>query len=1094
MRAFGSAMRTEIKNNAAGWQTLGMAVTGFGVALGAMAAISVKTFASFEQTMRNVQSVAGATDDQFVLMTEHAKELGETTVFTARQAGDAMYLLASAGFSAEQQMASTAAILDLAAATQADLSQATALTVSTLKAFGLEAKDAGRATNVFAATIASSQANMARLSVAMPIVSASFNQLGFSVETASAALGILFDRGLQASTAGTRLRLAVNKLLDVTPKAAAAIRNLGIKIEDVNPATNSLVDIVRQFETAGLDAASAAKIFGVRAEGMTLLVSAGADELERYTAELTGTNKAAELATIQLDTLVGDIKLLKSAVEGAAISLGEGLAPAIRGAARLLTELVGKFNALPQPIKAFTATVVGATAAMALFAGSGILLLAQLPKIGLAYKALSGAVLTARIALLEAGGAMAIFGTSAGVAGLAIVTLGSVVWATKRIYDALTVSVDNNAVKLEHNKEINKDFREGIEEVTVALEDWKRLGIDPTTAVLGQLVIDIGKLNKKLNSNFTIFTKVDSILRALGRGVGDLDTAIKDTTVSSSLFAVANNLLTRGLLALGGALQIHLRDWEDVIDKFDEWRSITGEGWQATTDQALDYFETLRDEGLLSGDALLVVNRKIIELEKKKVDELATFSNDIFEDAVKLAQKEIDLADRKAKDFAAFNMAIFEDAAAVVGKENKIREDAIEKIRVAGLTERELVIEKYAKLEADALAHGDVLVQLRQQMQDELDAIDEKDRQDFAAFNRKIFEDAARLARKEIGIADEKAKALAAFNNAVFADAVMLAQKEDDLIEREKQSILKFRALELDQQEARVALFLKEFAEIETLFAKHGGDMVALEKFKNEQLEELQAEHQISFAKIAIDGLKDLAGELRPAVEDLFEAIFSPDIDFDDFLNNLGRSVIRTLSEVTTSAIFGLVKKGAIELFSEPEIATPDIGIGGLPTELEQSEDATQALSSGMSVLSISADGLTTSIRSATLAIQEYTAAAAEAGLLEALAEIILLDPGKEFKVTSAATGRIATQPEIAIIGDNPGGRGEAVIPIPSGGRIPVELTGRGRGGGGIHIENFSLEMPNSRLETVTREEVRSFMREKLAGVIMEEITSGRLV
>lgn len=1146
VKAFGSVMQKEIKNNAAGWQTLGMAVTGFGVALAAVAAISVSTFASFEQTMRNVQSVAGATDDQFVEMTEHARELGETTVFTARQAGDAMYLLASAGFSAEQQMASTAAILDLAAATQADLSQATALTVTTLKAFGLEAKDAGRATNVFAATIASSMANMERLSTAMPVVSSTFNLLGYSVETASAALGILFDRGLQASTAGTRLRIMLNKLLDVTPKAAAAIGDLGIKIEDVNPAANSLVDIVRQFETHGLDAASAAKIFGVRAEGMTLLVSAGADALEAYTEKITGTDRAAEMAAIQLDTLTGDIKLLKSAVEGAAIALGEGLAPVIRSTTRLLTELIGKFNALPQSMKTAVAAIGAGAAGLALFVGAGALLLSQLPNMILGFAALTSGIETMRIAFMLAGTSMA---TVLGVGGLIAVGTGLIYagfrgikahnretrnWIETQIELGVTMT-EINGKMVDLRRELDNTgnsiiaITERYGAVNTALMTFGR-GNDAVVDKSGATTESIDETTKKLNeekralANLTNVTydNIEAILHAA------MATDSWAVDIDKMTAAIANLKITEA-----NYKKVKTKDIEDLEEAYDTFFDNTEKFYETSSLNDLQYWRGVREQGRLTADAMRFINRRIqiaseetydvqklgfatvITKEREGFEERVLLDTEFFGKVKRSGQRRFD-ADKEAA-------------------ENRLKTEVNINARLGNIQ---------GEFDAEAISEQVLNLGL---IQANTRAFQYETEAELDEHNKEIL---ASTAEKNAGL------------------IVQNADTYDEL----QLGILKFHAFELDQQDAKVALLLREYKEIEALFAKHGGDMIALEKWKNEQIRDIQIEHQGTFRNIVTDGVSDLANELRPAVENLFETLFSPDIDFDQFLKSLGKTAIRELSQVATSALFGLAKEGIGLVGREPEetkAVVPDIGIEGLPANLEQSEVATQSLSSGMGALSISAEGLATSIQSATLAIQEYTAAAAEAGLLEALAEIITLDPGKEYEITSRAQGGIVTKPEIAIIGDNPGGRGEAVIPIPSGGKIPVELTGgdsRGdtlalrdfitaavdtgtitallaaadeealpppsfaRGGiarrpmiarvgdggvqeaiipmpsgnvpvqltgggsrGDVYIEHISLEMPNSRLETVTREEARYFMREKLAGVIMEELVSGRL-
>ncbi|GAA0115740.1 phage tail tape measure protein [Clostridium senegalense] len=54
---------------------------------------SVATFANFEQGMKNVQAISGATQEEFLQLTDKAKEMGRATSFTARDSADAFYYM-----------------------------------------------------------------------------------------------------------------------------------------------------------------------------------------------------------------------------------------------------------------------------------------------------------------------------------------------------------------------------------------------------------------------------------------------------------------------------------------------------------------------------------------------------------------------------------------------------------------------------------------------------------------------------------------------------------------------------------------------------------------------------------------------------------------------------------------------------------------------------------------------------------------------------------------------------------------------------------------------------------------------------------------
>ena len=292
---------------------------------------SVMVSQQFEQSMANAASVAGATSEELARMTSIAREMGAKTVFSASDAADALYYMASAGYKVDQMADSIEATLNLASATQSDLAFTTETVISTLNQFGLEANQAERVTNVFAAAIGDSMASMDKLANSMGYVGPVANSLGYTIEETVGALSVLYDAGYDGSTAGTSLRQAFVSLMNPSTAALGVFEELGIAVEDVNPATNDFASILDRLRDAGLDTSQAMKIFGARGgPGMLALMSAGGDAVRGMTKAITGTNKATDMAATQLDTLQGQWKILKSELEEIAISFGDVLIPLIR--------------------------------------------------------------------------------------------------------------------------------------------------------------------------------------------------------------------------------------------------------------------------------------------------------------------------------------------------------------------------------------------------------------------------------------------------------------------------------------------------------------------------------------------------------------------------------------------------------------------------------------------------------------------------------------------------------------------------------------------------------------------------------------------
>lgn len=329
---------------------------------------SVKLFAGFEQSMANVASVARATPQEFEKITAAALEAGETTRFTARQSGEALYYLASAGFDATQSMEALEGVLNLAGATQSDLAFTSAAVASTISQFNLEAEEATKVANIFTAAITNSQATMNKLATSLRYVGPVASAFGISLEDITGGLQVLYNAGFEATTAGTALRSALADLSNAASPAVAKLEKLGVAFTETNPATNSFAEIIGVLSEKVSEGGDILNVFGERAgPGMIKLIQAGQEKIEEYTAAVTDTNAAAEAYAIQNDTLAGSQDRLKSAVESARIGFGKLIGQALRPLIDVLTKVIVRISKLPDFFKIlFGALVIGVPAVIAI--------------------------------------------------------------------------------------------------------------------------------------------------------------------------------------------------------------------------------------------------------------------------------------------------------------------------------------------------------------------------------------------------------------------------------------------------------------------------------------------------------------------------------------------------------------------------------------------------------------------------------------------------------------------------------------------------------------------------------------------------------
>ena len=321
------------------------------VGVGAFIAITkaikdaVKIGAQFGQSIANVGSVTNGTADDLERLKEKAKEAGETTRFTASQAADALYSLASAGLDATQSIEALDGVLQFAGATGSDLATSSALVVSTLKQYGLQASEAGRISNVLAAGIGNSLGTMDKFRLALEQAGPVAGGLNIQIEETVGALEALFDAGYKGEKAGTALRNIYSYLADSTSEVSKKLVAMGADISKLNPEVNSLADITDYLNELGLDTGDIFAAFGNEVGGqMVSLLKTGGDAIREYTKEVTGTNAAAEMYAKQNDTLAGSFDKMKSALQGVAISITEILTPGLRGLMDWVAKVANKIN------------------------------------------------------------------------------------------------------------------------------------------------------------------------------------------------------------------------------------------------------------------------------------------------------------------------------------------------------------------------------------------------------------------------------------------------------------------------------------------------------------------------------------------------------------------------------------------------------------------------------------------------------------------------------------------------------------------------------------------------------------------------------
>lgn len=311
----------------------------------AIGTVITKVAMDFETSMNRVAAITNATSGDMDRMSGLAKELGRTTQYTASQTADAMGYLALAGFKTDQILGAMPGTLQLAASAQLDLATAANITSNVLLGYNKKVSELGHVNDVLTKAMSSTNVDLQMLGESMKYAGPIASAMRLQFEEVTAAIGLMGNVGIQGSMAGTAIRGALSRLVNPSKEAAEVMGDLGMNIYDTNGKILPLVDIIRQLETSGADAADMLLIFGDRAgPAMQALVDQGADRLANLTKELENSGGTAErMAKQQMKGLRGALLELTSALEGLALVIADsGLLQWLTDLAKKVTEFVTK--------------------------------------------------------------------------------------------------------------------------------------------------------------------------------------------------------------------------------------------------------------------------------------------------------------------------------------------------------------------------------------------------------------------------------------------------------------------------------------------------------------------------------------------------------------------------------------------------------------------------------------------------------------------------------------------------------------------------------------------------------------------------------
>jgi len=339
--------------------------TALTVPLVAVGTASVKTAGDFESAMSQVASTMGYTVDELhdsgsdasktmKDLSDFAKEMGETTAFSASESAEALNYMALAGYDAETSMEMLPTVLNLASAGAMDLASASDMVTDASSALGLSIDETSTMVDEMAKASSKSNTSVSQLGEAILTIGATASNMSGGTTELATSLGVLADNGIKGAEGGTHLRNMMLSLQESAKDGAVDFGAFSVQVYDADGNFRAMSDIMTDLQTnmQGMNQESKdAIVSGVF--NKTDLASVNAmlgtskdrfDELKTAIGDAEGSAQA--MADVQLDNFNGQITLLKSALEGVAITIGEKLTPYISKLVEKINNLIDWFNSL----------------------------------------------------------------------------------------------------------------------------------------------------------------------------------------------------------------------------------------------------------------------------------------------------------------------------------------------------------------------------------------------------------------------------------------------------------------------------------------------------------------------------------------------------------------------------------------------------------------------------------------------------------------------------------------------------------------------------------------------------------------------------
>ncbi|MFK7822791.1 MAG: phage tail tape measure protein [Oligoflexales bacterium] len=305
---------------------------------------------SFESSQSGLRALTDpGKESEVAMLSQRAMALGRDSSlkYSATKIMDSMKYMKMAGTSTGDINKSISDVLKMAMAGEVEASYAADIGTNIMSAFGLEGGQSMKAVgNILTKAFTSHNLTLPKIAETMKYVGPlagmlkvkEGDELGI-LSKMSAMAGILGNKGIDSSTAGTGLRKIITSMAAPTGAARDYLSRTGIETVDESGNLKSLDELFVQLSTAMENDGTAEKadilktLFGEEAlSSASALTEAAKSGKLKESIDLINNYSGAmdRIAQIKMDNVIGAFENLKASAVGASIEIGKTFLPVIR--------------------------------------------------------------------------------------------------------------------------------------------------------------------------------------------------------------------------------------------------------------------------------------------------------------------------------------------------------------------------------------------------------------------------------------------------------------------------------------------------------------------------------------------------------------------------------------------------------------------------------------------------------------------------------------------------------------------------------------------------------------------------------------------